>query len=346
MAKHRRRSRKPRRALLALCTATVTVGSGVTLASSGYAEPEPTLEEVRDRVNDLYHEAEKAAERYNAATDEQSDLERRVQRAEAGVKRQKAEVDETLQGLARFVTASYQVGGVDPTLRTLLSDDPSSMLGEASALDAYTKQQASALQRAKKEQLELEQKELIAKEERRHLNAIEDKLKEEKDRVDAKAAEAEALLDDLEEEERQRIEDEREDHSDDSSRDDDRSGEDYPDVPSSGRGAVAVEFAMAQVGDAYVYSASGPDAWDCSGLTQAAWAEAGVSISRSSSTQVNDGTPVSLDAIVPGDLLFWSGHVAMYIGDGQMVHAANPSTSVIVSDIDYMGTPYAATRPG
>lgn len=344
MAKHRRRSHKPRRALLALCTATVTVSSGVTLASSGYADPEPTLEEVRDRVNDLYHKAEQAAERYNGATDEKAELERRVDRAAASVKRQKADVNETLGDLAKFVTASYQVGGVDPTLRTLLADDPSSLLSEATVLDAYTKQQISALERAKREQLELEQRELIAKEERQHLQAIEDKLKAEKDRVDRLAAEAEELLADLEEEERQRLENEREDHSDDPSRDDDR--EDYPDVPASGRGAVAVDYAMSQVGDAYVYSADGPDAWDCSGLTQAAWAAAGVSISRSSSTQVNDGTPVSLDQIIPGDLLFWSGHVAMYIGNGQMVHAANPSTGVIVSDIDYMGTPYAATRPG
>jgi cell wall-associated NlpC family hydrolase len=118
-------------------------------------------------------------------------------------------------------------------------------------------------------------------------------------------------------------------------------------MPASGAGA-AVAFAMAQVGDAYVYGAAGPDAYDCSGLTMAAWGAAGVALPHSSGAQMGSGTPVSIDALQPGDLVFYYSpvsHVAMYIGNGQIVHAANPGTGVAVSSVSSMPIS-GAVRPG
>ena len=105
------------------------------------------------------------------------------------------------------------------------------------------------------------------------------------------------------------------------------------DVPASERASIAVETALAQVGDPYVYGATGPDAFDCSGLTMYAWAAAGVSLPHASSAQPGSGTPVSISELMPGDLVFYYSpisHVAMYIGDGMIVHAANPSVPVEV----------------
>jgi cell wall-associated NlpC family hydrolase len=117
---------------------------------------------------------------------------------------------------------------------------------------------------------------------------------------------------------------------------------------ASGGATAVVDYAMAQVGDAYVYGASGPDAWDCSGLTSGAWAQAGVSLPHSSSAQMSSGTPVSSDALVPGDLVFYYSpvsHVGIYIGNGQIVHAANPGTGVQVTSLHSM--PFSgAVRPG
>ena len=99
------------------------------------------------------------------------------------------------------------------------------------------------------------------------------------------------------------------------------------------------------MGDAYVYGAAGPDAFDCSGLTMYAWASAGVSLPHSSSMQASTGVPVSYSAMQPGDLVFYYSpisHVGMYIGNGQLVHAANPSSPVEVVDVDLM--PIAAIR--
>ena len=105
---------------------------------------------------------------------------------------------------------------------------------------------------------------------------------------------------------------------------------------------------MAQVGDSYVYGAAGPSSFDCSGLTMMAWAQAGVGLPHSSSAQFGSGTQVSSGDLQPGDLVFYYSpisHVGMYIGNDLIVHAANPGTGVVVSDMYSM--PYVgAVRPG
>jgi peptidoglycan DL-endopeptidase CwlO len=108
-----------------------------------------------------------------------------------------------------------------------------------------------------------------------------------------------------------------------------------------------VAFAYDQLGDRYVYGASGPNAWDCSGLTQGAWAAAGVSLPHSSTAQYSSGRKVSKSELQPGDLVFFYSpisHVGIYIGDGNMIHASNPSKPVAIAPIDYI--PYSgAVRP-
>jgi cell wall-associated NlpC family hydrolase len=119
-------------------------------------------------------------------------------------------------------------------------------------------------------------------------------------------------------------------------------------APAPGRAAqVAVDTAMAQIGDPYVWAAAGPDAFDCSGLTQYAYAAAGVSLPHSSSMQSQMGTPVSRSQLQPGDLVFFYSpvsHVGMYIGNGQMVHASTSGQPVQVASIDSMGSFSGARR--
>ena len=120
------------------------------------------------------------------------------------------------------------------------------------------------------------------------------------------------------------------------------------DVPASGRAGAAVAYALAQVGDAYVYGAMGENAFDCSGLTMRASAQAGVSLPHSSSAQFGSGPRVSTSDLQPSDLVFYYSpisHVGLYIGNGMIVHAANPGTGVVVSGLHSM--PYVgAVRPG
>jgi cell wall-associated NlpC family hydrolase len=119
-------------------------------------------------------------------------------------------------------------------------------------------------------------------------------------------------------------------------------------VPVSGRAAQAVHFAMAQIGKPYVYGAAGPNAYDCSGLTMAAWGSAGVGLPHSSSAQYGSGTHISASQLQPGDLVFYYhpiSHVGMYIGHGMIVNAENPSAGIRVTGLYSM--PYVgAVRPG
>ncbi|MFT4164639.1 MAG: NlpC/P60 family protein [Microlunatus sp.] len=120
-------------------------------------------------------------------------------------------------------------------------------------------------------------------------------------------------------------------------------------VSSSQRGQTALDFAREQLGEPYVFGATGPDRWDCSGLTQAAWRAAGVSIPRTTYTQVKIGTRIARADLQPGDLVFFYGsrpsHVGLYAGDGLIIHAPRPGKTVSYSKISSM--PYAgAVRPG
>ena len=110
---------------------------------------------------------------------------------------------------------------------------------------------------------------------------------------------------------------------------------------------TAVDTARGQVGKPYEYGAAGPDSYDCSGLTQYAYAAAGVSLPHSSSMQSQMGTPVSRSELQPGDLVFFYSpvsHVGMYIGNGQMVHAATSGQPVKVAGLDSMGSFTGARR--
>lgn len=119
-------------------------------------------------------------------------------------------------------------------------------------------------------------------------------------------------------------------------------------VTTSSRAAVAVRYALSKVGGPWVYAGTGPTAYDCSGLTMMAWRAAGVSLPHNSTEQFHVGTPVSRSQLQPGDLLFfYSGvsHVGMYIGNNQMVQAANPRSGIqVVSLSSYWWGVYDGAR--
>ncbi|MFE2182063.1 C40 family peptidase [Streptomyces sp. NPDC059455] len=109
---------------------------------------------------------------------------------------------------------------------------------------------------------------------------------------------------------------------------------------ASGNAATLISFLKAQLGKAYVLGSSGPSSYDCSGLTQAAFKQIGVSLPRVSQDQSTTGTPVSLDSLQPGDLLYWGSagsayHVGVYVGGGKFIGAQNPSTGIVERPLDY-----------
>ena len=122
----------------------------------------------------------------------------------------------------------------------------------------------------------------------------------------------------------------------------------FPNLPPPGpAAAAAIEFARAQLGKPYVYAASGPNSYDCSGLVMAAYRSAGVSLYHYSGAQYQMLPHVSLDAMLPGDLVFWgrggSEHVAIYVGAGRILEAGGSGHNVHIGPI--WGRPVGAARP-
>lgn len=109
-------------------------------------------------------------------------------------------------------------------------------------------------------------------------------------------------------------------------------------------GQQIASYACQFVGNPYVYGGSSlTNGTDCSGFTMAVYAQFGYSLSHSSGVQMGQGTPVSLDAVQPGDIICYSGHVGLYIGGGQIVHASTESTGIIISNM-YYTSPIGARR--
>jgi len=332
---------------VAACAA-LTVVVAMT-PQSGYANPDPTIDSVERQVEELYHQAEQASERYN---DIRVELERtRAQLAplRADVRDQRAQVETLRDELGSIVAAQAQSAPGGATSQLLTSGDPEAFLAGLAAVQAYSSNQADQLASfgAQLDELRLREEQLQAQVDA--IAAAKADLAAEKAKIDEKSEQAEDLLAELEAEAAAAA----------AARDEpvvSRSGtrpptgqstqpQPTPDVAASGRAQAAVDFALAQVGDAYVYGASGPDAYDCSGLTMRAWGAAGVYLPHASSAQLGMGTPVSTSAMQPGDLVFYYSpvsHVAIYIGNGQVVHAPNPSRSVEVVPVSSM--PITAVR--
>nr|WP_221199592.1 C40 family peptidase [Nocardioides soli] len=302
---------------------------------SSPAQAEPDIDDVQARVDKLYHEAEQAQERYHDAQLELKDLQRDLTSLKADQARQDDAFEDVRSQVQDSIVRQYEGESLSNVGQVVVSDDPQSFLAQLSTMSAFNDLQSQLFDKYATEAEALGIRQQATERRATEVAALEKQLGEEKATVDKKLEEAESLLDDLKAKEREEILS--------------RGVARIPsDVPASGRASAAIAYAMAQVGDAYVYGAAGPNAFDCSGLTMMAWAQAGVALPHSSSAQYGSGPHIAMSDLQPGDLVFYYSpisHVGMYIGNGMIVHAANPGTGVVVSSVSSM--PYVgAVRPG
>ncbi len=339
------------------------MASLVLAPAPGSADPdddprgEPTIAEVEHRLNDLQHRAEIASEELNTAREQLDSAREQLGTLQNDLDRKRQQVQSLRSQVVGSAVADYQAASGLSTATTFLqTEDPAKFMDDMATREVVLRQETALLQKLARQQKQLGVQEQQAQ---LQVDAVADQrseLAENKGELDARTAEAQELLDELEAQQRERILARQARQAELAAATTTTTGSSTPsrsqvrvaDVPASGRAAVAVETALAQVGDAYVYGATGPDAFDCSGLTMYAWAAAGVSLPHSSSLQPSAGTPVSISSLMPGDLVFYYSpisHVGMYIGNGQIVHAANPSVPVQVVPLNLMPVT-AAVRVG
>jgi cell wall-associated NlpC family hydrolase len=336
----------------AVVSAAVLAGSLILAPIPGSADPDSagddsssgssklTLSEARDKVDALNHQAEVAAEAMNTVKVQLKAARQHLAALESDVQRQRDRVDALREQVIGRAMSSFQNGGgLSTSTSFLVASDPESFLTGLADDAVVDNQQAGLLSQLTQQQKQLGLQEGQATSE---LDAIADdkaQLAKHQAELDEKSDAAQAVLDDLEEKQLERLMRMQASTSTTTVPPPTRGGGDRvntSDVPASDRAQVAVDTALAQIGDPYVYGAAGPDAFDCSGLTMYSWAAAGVQLSHASSVQPTQGTPVSLSELMPGDLIFYYSpisHVGMYIGHGQIVHAPHPGTVVSITSM-------------
>lgn len=365
MASHR----KPRSTKLQ-STATRSSAVGITalasvglLTQSATASPgdkpaKPSVKEVKKRVDALYHQAEADTQKYNAAKEKTKAQRTKVDRLLDQVAARATDVNDARRVLGEFATAQYRSGsGLSPTATLLLAHDPQGYFTQKHVMARLTRTQQHAVQTYRTRQQEAQSKRREATDELSSLTASQKELRGSKSAVQHKLSEARDLLSKLTAQQKAAmaaLERKQKAAAAKKAAAQARQTETQGGTSSSGsapapssRAAQAVAFAKAQLGKPYVWGATGPSSYDCSGLTQAAWRAAGVSLPRTTWDQVNAGTPVSKSQLQPGDLVFFYSdvsHVGIYVGNGRIIHAPKPGDVIQYAPMDWMPF-HSAVRP-
>ncbi|WP_030773613.1 MULTISPECIES: C40 family peptidase [unclassified Streptomyces] len=333
MASHRR-PKQPNRARVTVLTSVAAAAVALTAQSASAAPAKPSKDEVKSQVDALYEEAEQATEKFNGAKERQDKLEKEIGQLQDQVARGQGELNDLRSTLGSMASAQYRSGGIDPSLALLLSEDPDSYLDKASSLEHLSAKQVEGVQRIQDKQRTLAQQRQEAAGKLADLDATRKELGEKKKVSTEKLAAAQALLNTLTAQERAAIKDE-----DTRASRADSQRVDLGNVKGSGRAAIALEAAKTKLGFTYQSGGTGPNVYDCSGLTQWAYKQANVSISRTTFTQVNDGTRIGRSQLQPGDLVFFYGdlhHVGLYAGNNMTLHASNPRSGIKYESMDNM----------
>ncbi|MEV8567254.1 C40 family peptidase [Streptomyces sp. NPDC051322] len=319
-------------------------GAGTEATAPAAAAPEATTTApttaaaLLDRLKSLYQSSEAAGQTYTAAAEALKRQQAATSKVGAGLAKARKELAESRDAAGQLAREQYQGRtGLSPYLQLLLADDPEQALDEGHQIARASADQLAKIKRLKKVERRAsaldsrsraalaEQQKLAARKKKAH-DTAESRLREAEallagftpgqaadvaalDQADTGAAQKELV---------------------------DSGVLSGPPAAASAQGTAAMAYAVAQVGKAYAWGAAGPDSFDCSGLTQQAWAHAGRKIPRTSQEQWRGLPKVSLSALRPGDLIVYfpdATHVALYIGNGKVVQAPRPGARVEISPL-------------
>lgn len=304
-----------------------------TLMPAVKAAPSTDLRAVRAEVERLQEDAAEAGENAQAAKIQLAKLKKQLESVQQQADVQKQSVQSIERSLAEIAIARYKSTGLGEGLELLFSSDPSLYLSAAGSLENVTRKQSIELRKYATAKQRLDATSLTVGDKLRLVQAAEAKYRAQAAQVKAKLDQAEKLLARLEKADRERLlrlqamdEEQRRKYSLQQAK---------LANAVSGRAGTALRYAVKQIGDSYVWGASGPIRWDCSGLTMRAYQQAGVRLPHSSRAQYGYGRSISRGSLQPGDLVFFGSpisHVGIYVGKNKMVHAPRPGARVQIAE--------------
>ncbi|MFE7238500.1 NlpC/P60 family protein [Streptomyces sp. NPDC057580] len=355
-------------------------------ATAAPSAPKPSIEDVQKKVDDLYRQAGTATQQYNKAKDASATQRGKVDALLEDVAERADRLNEARRTLGNYAAAQYRTGSIAPTATFFLADDPQSYFDQNQLMNRMTAQQQKAVTDFRTQQAAAAKKRTEATKSLETLTESQATLRTSKQAVQKKLGEARAMLSKLTAEEKARLaalerekEAEAKRKAEELARrqaaakaEADRKAEEAAkqagstggtgtgtgagtgtgtgtgsDTSATTKAEKVLAFARDQIGKPYVWGATGPSSYDCSGLTQAAWKAAGVDIPRTTWDQVKIGTRIATADLQPGDLVFFYddiSHVGIYKGDGMMIHAPKPGANVREESIYYMPI-YGSVRP-
>ncbi|WP_089254881.1 C40 family peptidase [Asanoa hainanensis] len=307
--------------------ALVLVAMAVVVAvPAGAASAEPSASELTTKINKSSAELEKVVEAYNKLNEETKATKTQAGKVAYRLAPLQKKLDEAQADVGDIAVAAYQSGRLGTA--TALLGDSDGLLSRMAALDSLARERQTSIDtfQETREQLTADQQRLAT------VRAQQDAQAKE---LQARKKKIQADLDKLYDLRKQA-------YGSSTSGGSAYTGK----IPSvSGKAGVAVRYAYNAIGTPYVWAAEGPDGYDCSGLTLAAWKAAGKSLPHNAAMQWDTVAHISRSQLAAGDLVFYSGlgHVALYVGGGQVIHAPTFGESVKLASVDMM-TPYGYGR--
>ncbi|ALV34933.1 NlpC/P60 family protein [Streptomyces sp. CdTB01] len=332
-----------------IATAVTVVCAVTVLAAPGtaFASPTPTpsasvtpvtnkeLEAVQAKLDRLYHDAAVATDSYNAAEERARTQSAAIVDLARKIVKSQQRLDELKERAGAAAAAQYRGGGLPDEAQLLLSDDPQEFLDGAGRVLEGQRATKGLIAEMTRTQQDLQQYAADASAQWKKLEANRKAKDTARKKIEKQISEAEKLQGRLQKEEKERLAKLEQETAYkaqtawlDSGILKNINGK------ASEEGKKAVKFATDQIGKPYVWGAEGPKSYDCSGLTSQAWLNAGRPIPRTSQEQWKQLKHVDIKDMRPGDLIIYfddASHVALYIGDGAIVHAPRPGRTVTIA---------------
>ncbi|WP_037606126.1 C40 family peptidase [Streptacidiphilus rugosus] len=342
MASHRRPTTPSRtRARVSLITAVAATGVALTAQSSS-AAPTPTTGQLKAQLDQLNNESDHAVQVYDQVEEQVQGQQQKAALLQDEIARRQAKVNLLMDDVSRIAQSQYAEGAVDPTVQLMLSSDPSEFLDKASAMNQVTSSQVGELDALRSEERTLTKEKSQAEAALQALDASVRQAAAAKAAADAKVKETQKLLNSLTAKQLSAVT---------GGGNGIVGGHGYGSTANLGNSqpgdsieAAAFKAAQTRIGDPYLRGGTGPSQFDCSGLMQWAYAQAGYHLGRTTYDQINYGTAVNSTAdLQVGDLVFFNGaeHVGMYAGNGIILHAPHTGAYVRYEPMAQIGSIYA-----